>query len=538
MTTPRARALAFPAALVVLFALTALFRFTALSNGFSNDQFIHLANAQQMLFGEWPTRDFLDAGMPLMYLVSAAAQRTIGTTLLAEGVVTSLAFALAAVLTAAAVRELTGSAVLGVIAALLEIAIVPRAYSYPKILTYALGFLLLQRYVTSPSTGRLAALAAGIVTAFLFRHDHGIHLGLAGVLAAWLAVDERAVQGGLRRAAILVGLGTAMALPYLAYVHAYDGIWSYVEKGLEFRDREFGRSEYEWPTLTGDEPRHAALFYFYWAVPVLASALALRAWRRGVDPATPARVLPIVAVAFLLNSTYARPPMNARLPDAIVPFVMLAAFAAHQAWRAPRSAVWRPAVVFIGVLIATAVVSVDRAGEHLERSGLLEPHNWVEHVATTTAVLEAPHDPIVMPSPVAEALVPFYDYVARCTTTEHRLLVVGIIPEVVFFSHRPFAGGQAILPPGYFAAAKYQRAVVDKLATQTVPFVVLPGERYVENFDELFPLVAEHVRRRYAPLAAFGDDEDAKVEILIDRNIETPARDATTGWPCVKHAAR
>lgn len=536
MTAPRARALAFPAALVVLFALTALFRFTALSNGFSNDQFVHLANAQQMLFGEWPTRDFLDAGMPLMYVASAAAQRALGNTLFSEAVLTSAAFALAAVLTAAAVRELTGSRALGVIAAVLEVAIVPRAYSYPKILTYAIGFLLLQRYVTRPSTGRLAALAAGIVTAFLFRHDHGIHLGVAGVLAAWLALDTRGGRGSCSRAAMLVGLGTLMVLPYLLYVQAFDGIWTYVEKGLEFRDREFGRSEYEWPALGGDEPMHAVLFYAYWAAPVLAGLLALRAWQRAVDPGAPARVLPIVAVAFLLNSTYARPPMNARLPDAIVPFVMLGAWLAHVAWRSPRSALWRPAAALIGILVAAAVVSVDRTGEHLQRSGMLEPQNWAEHVGRTRATLEAPHDPIVMPSPVAEALIPFYGYVARCTTMEHRLLVVGVVPEVVFFAHRPFAGGQAILPPGYFAAEKYQRAVVDKLSAQSVPFVVLPGERYVENFDELFPLVADHVRQRYTAMASLGDDEEAKVDVLIDRNLDAASRDAATGWPCVKDA--
>ena len=105
--TARTRTIAFAVALAALFALTAHFRFTALNNGFTNDQFIHLANAQQMLFGEWPTRDFLDAGMPLMYAASALAQRSRGNTRVAEGVLIAFALGLAAVLTAAAVRELT-----------------------------------------------------------------------------------------------------------------------------------------------------------------------------------------------------------------------------------------------------------------------------------------------------------------------------------------------------------------------------------------------------------------------------------------------
>ena len=86
-----------------------------------------------------------------------------GRTLFAEAVLVALAFALAAVLTAAAVRELTGSRVLALLAAVLEVAIVPRTYGYPKLLVYAAGFFLLQRYVTRPTTGRLFAVAAAIV---------------------------------------------------------------------------------------------------------------------------------------------------------------------------------------------------------------------------------------------------------------------------------------------------------------------------------------------------------------------------------------
>lgn len=103
MTRPArlAQSFGFAAALAVLFGGTASFRFMALSRGFTNDHFIHLANAQQMLFGEWPTRDFLDAGMPLMYVASALAQQVLGRTLFAEAMLVAVAFGLAAVLTAA-----------------------------------------------------------------------------------------------------------------------------------------------------------------------------------------------------------------------------------------------------------------------------------------------------------------------------------------------------------------------------------------------------------------------------------------------------
>src|SRR2546427_20246 len=95
---------------------TAAIRFLGLT-GFSNDHYDALAGAQQILFGDWPTRDFLDPGLPLMYAASAAAQVVFGRTLFAEAVLVSVAFGLAAVFTAAAVRQLTGSTIAGVIGA-------------------------------------------------------------------------------------------------------------------------------------------------------------------------------------------------------------------------------------------------------------------------------------------------------------------------------------------------------------------------------------------------------------------------------------
>ena len=236
------RHVAFAVALAALFLFTALFRFLHLKDGFPNDHFLYLAGAQQILLGEWPTRDFLDPGLPLMYVASALAQVLLGRTLFAEAMLVALAFALAAVLTAAAVRELTGSRLLALLAAVLEIAIVPRTYGYPKLLVYAAAFFLLQRYVTRPTTGRLFALAAAIVVAFLFRHDHGIYLGIGGVLAAWLAAEPGARTGGARRAATLVGMTALLAAPYLVYVQVYGGVWSYIQTGLEFRSRRVGAS--------------------------------------------------------------------------------------------------------------------------------------------------------------------------------------------------------------------------------------------------------------------------------------------------------
>jgi hypothetical protein len=60
--------------------------------GFSNDHFQYLAAAQQMRLGEWPTRDFADPGMPLMYAASAAAQVVFGRSLFAEAMLMAIVY--------------------------------------------------------------------------------------------------------------------------------------------------------------------------------------------------------------------------------------------------------------------------------------------------------------------------------------------------------------------------------------------------------------------------------------------------------------
>ena len=133
-----------------LFLATAFVRYLSLT-GFSNDHYQYLAGAQQMLMGELPTRDFVDPGQPLMYTMSAGAQLLLGRTLLAEAVMTSLAFGLAAACVAIAGWQVSRSVAVGVIASVVSVAAFPRPYGYPKALLYAAVPLAIWAWVRSPS---------------------------------------------------------------------------------------------------------------------------------------------------------------------------------------------------------------------------------------------------------------------------------------------------------------------------------------------------------------------------------------------------
>ena len=155
------------ALLVILSAaLTASFRFLGTPE-FNNDHFVHLAAAQQVLFGEWPTRDFIDIGRPLQIVASAAAQRVIGHNLFAEALLVSAAFGIAAAFTAAVVFRVTGSALLAAGAVIVEIAAFPRTYSYPKLLAIAAGLWLIGCFLRRPGVLRRIMMAAGVAIAFL-----------------------------------------------------------------------------------------------------------------------------------------------------------------------------------------------------------------------------------------------------------------------------------------------------------------------------------------------------------------------------------
>ena len=144
--------------LAVAVALIAFgFRFINVRD-LSNDHYMHLAWAQQVLFGQVPGRDFVDPGMPLMYTLSALVQ-WMSPGPFSEAALTCALLAVAAGVTFVVAADLTGSIVVGTIAALFEIALYPRLYSYPKILVPAVALLLIQQYVRRPGRRGLLLLA-------------------------------------------------------------------------------------------------------------------------------------------------------------------------------------------------------------------------------------------------------------------------------------------------------------------------------------------------------------------------------------------
>src|SRR5688572_1385364 len=171
---------------IALFLVAVAWRFLTFT-GFSNDHYAHLVMAQQVLMGDTPIRDFADPGWPLTYTLTALGWLVTGKTMATEWVISTAGFAIGAACTVAVGYRLSGSLAIATIVTLIEILIFPRAYSYPKVLMYAAGAWALlalaadvsRRPSTSLGAGRIVLMAAIIAIAFLFRHDHGLFLGIA-----------------------------------------------------------------------------------------------------------------------------------------------------------------------------------------------------------------------------------------------------------------------------------------------------------------------------------------------------------------------
>lgn len=219
---------------MLTFAATFVYRW--LTVDFTNDQFVHVSRARQILLGEVPVRDFFDPGLPLQYYASAAALHLAGGMLLGEAVLTISFIALGAALAYSLGARLSRSHTIGAAAALVAVATFPRLYGYPKVFLFVLAIACAWRYAERQTTLNLCLLAVMTAGAFLFRHDHGVYIGIALSVFLLLLQPAQPATGreGLVRwrgavpAARYVGLTALLLLPFFVFIQSVVGLPRYV----------------------------------------------------------------------------------------------------------------------------------------------------------------------------------------------------------------------------------------------------------------------------------------------------------------------
>jgi len=522
--------------------LTIGWRFLTFS-GFNNDHYVHMAGAQQLLLGEWPVRDFADAGMPLMYAVHAAARAAFGPALGVEWAVVAAGFGLAAACTVIAATRLSGSLVVALLVTAFEVAIYPRTFGYPKVLLYAAAVLVIMAVARRFNTGTLLATALMTVVAFLFRHDHGLFIGIASLTAVLVSSRDEGWRTGLQRSAAFAGVVVLLLLPWLLFVQAHQGLVDYVSSGVSVSQAEaVGDSLRELPRLRLGElnsTRNALtwLFYTFHALPFGCILVLVR--RRSQPDAWPgetAVVAALATMAILVNVTFLRGNLDGRVPDAIVPAALLGSWLLGQVLRRVTARV--PLLVATGFVVATTAWAVVRVGDvldNLAKTDLLRGPAIVRLRAADLwdrfhrRVPERDH----VPSRYALALLPFIDYVGRCTASQDRLLVTGLLPEINVLADRGFAGGHMSYRPFFYTSDADQAQTVSRLQKQSVAFVVSLRQWYPELKRQMSTVFA-YVEQRFEPLAHVAVPETEGLDVLVDRRHASRSVDAATGWPCFR----
>ena len=505
--------------MLVLVACVAFVWRVLIFSEFQNDHFVHLARAQQLLLGDLPSATSW-SGFPLMYFVSAAAWALWGGTPGTELFLVAGAYALSAALTVLVAHRLSGSIIIAAGAALLEVMITPRTYSYPKILVYVAAAYGILAVAESPSRRRVLLLAALTAFAFLFRHDHGLYVGLASAVAVGLAASASGWPAGVRRLALFAAAVVAFVAPWLAFVEYHQGVFDYVASSLDFSRAEasINGGPLLFVPFEGWNS-HVWLFYVFRALPIVCAAVAWRRWRAGRQTwaGEPVAVASLAVLAMLVSVGLLRGSLSVWLPDAIAPPLLLGAWLAPLVWHAggshPRVRIpARTSLAVVLAISAAAVAAVGGVGDQLERMGVkagirgpferarsLQSRLWLTH-----------RDAGSPPSSVSEALLPFFHYLQRCTSRDDRLIMTHLYPDVFVMAERGFAGGHEAYREGFYTSAADQEQMLARLHRQSVPFVLISAAQEVE-FRDNFDRLASYIDERYQPMTSVPVEESGAV---------------------------
>ena len=537
------------AAAVAIVLFTLGWRFLTFA-GFNNDHHVDLARSQQMLLGEWPDWDFVDPGMPLMYAVSAVAWLIGGRALGTELTVVAGALAIGGALTVVAAARLSRSAAIAMFVAMLGVLIHPRSYGYPKVLLYAAMAAILARPTVNPSVRRIAALALLTATAFLFRHDHGLFIGLGSAAFLLLQAEPSSWHTKARNLAVYAATLALALTPWATFIAYGSGLGFYFQSAVAFSRaeahatvlRELPRLEWQGGLVTADNAI-TVLYYVFHVLPV--GCLGMAAWRRARhQDAWAGETSVVIALSVMtipLNLSFLRNLLSARVPDAFVPAGLLGAWLLGLAFCAAR---WSPrriaaagAATVVALAVSVAVVIGAGVREQASRAGLQDPAAYlmprVENLRARLAKEMPEGDQI--PSRQAAALMPFMAFLQRCTPSTDRLLVTGLRPEIYVLSRRGFAGGHVSYAPGYYGSVREQTLTVSRLRRQSVPFV-LRLQEIEPGLHRDLPLVAAYLDAHYAPLAFIEVPEALGIQVYLERGRQAASIDPATGWPC--HPAR
>jgi len=464
-----------------------------------NDHFVMLARAFQVLYGDWPVRDFEDPGQPLAYFVSTAAAWLFGPTLLVNVVLSLLFLGVTSAVTYLLARRATGSEAAGLLAALVTVAVRPRLYNTTKVIVPVVAMSLAWMYADRASVRRLLGPAAWTAVAFLLRHDYIVYVAAANVVL--LIVHHRAAPSdALRRVVVYSALVLLFVAPWLLYVQHEEGLRDYFTSALRFTVAEGRR--------TAGVPTAASLGLL--AIPVVGLLVATQEG----TPLTSAQLASTGVLVLLMDLVFVRDVVGARLPDVVAATSVLVAGICGRL--VPRRIIARLSALTVAAVVLVAAVY---AAPNVTALDVTRQFGRVTHRL-------ASESPEIQPDPV---LAPLVAFLGRCTQPSSRVLVGGFGPEIPVLAHRAFASGLPAWIPGYYDDARDVSRALTRLNRERVGAIVMLDrpDMFARSWPGIDEWIRQHGFEEYAVPSI-----DTGLRILLPRQPATSTIDRETNLPC------
>jgi hypothetical protein len=576
------------AATLAVFAFTWIFRWLTID--FTNDHFVHLSRARQILLGELPVRDFFDPGLPLHYFASAAALAVSGQNLLGEAILTITLVALGAALTFYLAARTSRSVPLALVSTIIAVVLFPRLYNYPKVFLYPLALIGVWHYAARRTTGAVVLLGAVTAMATLFRLDHGLYITICVTVALVLAnLDQlRAVPPAFVRFAAVLA---ALVLPFFIFVQLTAGIPTLLEDIQAQRSSVASArvltipfsvdrtqpvivfdppppSKVSWlqrarsrfpvlrmqfaPGVLNAANAMAWLYYTTVLIPVVALVVLVVRWRRGaLEPVERTTIGTAIVMCLVIHQTLMRGSPDSRLPDVAGPTFVLAAWIAgairprqvvgKRGFRgqasAPASPRWKSVAVrtVVSVLcVGTlwAATTFGETGERISATGILAgPAATAERFRQVSAWMQMRPIDYYAP-PGSTGVRALTRYVLECTRPGDRILAGSFEPQIFFYAERAFAGGQEYLKGGWHESRGAQELTIARMQRQRVPIVLInvTTEAEVQGFSLIYQYVRDNYRE--AARSNFGSGPDYAV--LVKNDVPARGTYPSLDLPCYR----
>ena len=249
-------------------------------------------------------------------------------------------------------------------------------------------------------------------------------------------------------------------------------------------------------------------------------------------------VVALAVLAIVVNAGFLRDILRTRLPDAIVPAALLGAWALGLCWterwrrRSVQVLVQLGTVAILAVSVA-AISDVAELPERISTAGVSEGLGAVRARAIDVSrLLALPHrQDAVPPSRAAAALMPFFEYLDRCTSPSDRIIVTGEFPDVVVLAGRAFAGDGVVFG-AWYSSRTHQDRSIDRLRMRSAPLAIHIDD--TPQFRLQFGLVQAYLEREYELMTTIQTNGAGAIPILVQRSRVPVRTDPDTGWPCFR----